>query len=137
MSHEIISTDALLNQIKTLIFSAREKVARNIDTIQVLTCFEIGRLIVEHEQQGSIRAGYGKQILPDLSERLNKEFGKGFSLTNLKLMRQFYLLKKFQFDQVVLGELSNAEKSQTLSDQLLSSDPKRVLFSARKSMMPL
>jgi predicted nuclease of restriction endonuclease-like (RecB) superfamily len=58
----------------------------------VYTYFEIGRMIVEEEQNGKERAEYGKQILKELSKRLNAEFGKGFSQRNLEQMRQFYLI---------------------------------------------
>src|SRR5512136_529971 len=75
----------LLTDIRTLILSARQMAVRTIDTIQVLTNFEIGRRIVEQEQKGEQRAEYGKKILEKLSEHLGNEFGKGFSLTNLKL----------------------------------------------------
>ena len=56
----------------------------------VSTYFEIGRRIVEQEQNGSPRAGYGENVLNELSEKLTQEFGKGFSVTNLKQMRSFY-----------------------------------------------
>jgi hypothetical protein len=67
----------------------------------VLTYFEIGRRIVEEEQNGEERAEYGKEHIPDLSRLLTKEFGKGFSATNLKQMRTFYIIY---------------QKRQTLSD---------------------
>lgn len=53
--------------------------------------WEIGRVIVEEEQKGKKRAGYGEALLAELSRRLTKDFGKGFTETNLKYMRQFYL----------------------------------------------
>ena len=56
----------------------------------VYTYLEIGRMIVEEEQNGTERAEYGKQILKDLSNRLSTEFGKGFSVTNLQQMKNFY-----------------------------------------------
>jgi hypothetical protein len=56
------------------------------------TYFEIGKLIVEEEQNGKERAVYGKQLIADLSQKLSTEFGKGFSATNLKQMRTFYLI---------------------------------------------
>jgi predicted nuclease of restriction endonuclease-like (RecB) superfamily len=59
--------------------------------IQVQTCWEIGRHIVEFEQGGSDRAQYGKQLLPALAATLTEEFGKGFDVTNLRHMRGFYL----------------------------------------------
>lgn len=57
----------------------------------VYTYFEIGRTIVEEEQNGNIRAEYGKQVMIELSKKLTEEFGKGFSRRNLEQMRQFYL----------------------------------------------
>lgn len=57
----------------------------------VETYFEVGRMIIEEEQGGNIRAEYGKQILIELSKKLTTEFGKGFSKRNLEQMRQFYL----------------------------------------------
>jgi predicted nuclease of restriction endonuclease-like (RecB) superfamily len=57
----------------------------------VRTNFEIGRLIVEHEQQGAQRAEYGKLVLKTLADRLTAEFGRGFSKSNLEYMRRFFL----------------------------------------------
>ena len=81
---------------------ARKSVVKTVNKTMVYTYFEIGRIIVEEEQKGKARAEYGKQIIKELSQRLTREFGKGFSTTNLKQMRQFYL---------------TFSKSQTLSDQ--------------------
>lgn len=83
--------DTLFASIRDLILSARKAAVRNVDTLQVLTSFEIGRRIVEQEQKGSQRAEYGKLILQNLSERLTAEFGSGFSKRNLEYMRRFYL----------------------------------------------
>ncbi len=82
---------ALIAEVRGLIQSARHAAATTVNTLQVLTNFEIGRRIVEHEQQGAARAEYGKELLKELSARLTEEFGKGFSTTNLKLMRQFFI----------------------------------------------
>jgi predicted nuclease of restriction endonuclease-like (RecB) superfamily len=81
----------LFREIRELILSARKAVVRNIDAIQVITSFEIGRRIVKHEQKGSARAQYGKQLLVDLSTHLTNEFGRGSSRSNLEYMRKFYL----------------------------------------------
>jgi len=108
----------LISQIRQRIITARSAVARNIKTLQVFTNFEIGRLIVENEQEGASRAGYGKETLRELSTQLSAEFGKGFSLTNLKLIRQFYLTYRDQIGQQLSGQSPNTPKSQTLSDQL-------------------
>ncbi|WP_198134476.1 DUF1016 N-terminal domain-containing protein [Geotalea uraniireducens] len=53
--------------------------------------WNVGRMIVEEEQQGMERAGYGKALIRDLSERLTSEFGSGFGVSNLSYFRQFYL----------------------------------------------
>ena len=110
--------DSLLKELRKLIVSARKTATRAVDTIQVATNFEIGRRIVEHEQQGKARAEYGKVLLRALSLRMTEEFGRGFSLTNLKLMRQFYLLYRDRIGQTVSGQFDVDGKSQTLSDQL-------------------
>lgn len=81
----------LVAEVRELIQSARRGVASVVDTFQVLTNFEIGRRIVEHEQQGAKRAAYGKEVLKELSVRLTEEFGRGFSKANLEYMRRFYL----------------------------------------------
>jgi len=81
----------LVQEIRNLVQNARKAAAQNVNSLQVITNFEIGRRIVEHEQKGSRRAGYGKQILDEISHSLTEEFGHGFSSTNLRYMRRFYL----------------------------------------------
>lgn len=83
---------ALIVEVRDLIHSARRGVASVVDTLQVMTNFEIGRRIVEHEQKGAKRAAYGAEVLKELSTRLEAEFGRGFSLVNLSNMRRFFLL---------------------------------------------
>ena len=116
------NSNPLFSEIRELIISARKAVSRSVDTLQVLTHFEIGRRIVEHEQQGAEQAEYGKQVLKELSKRLTDEFGKGFSLTNLKLMRQFFLLNRHRIGQTASGQLTAEEKSQTVSEPLRKSE---------------
>ena len=88
-----------ITEIKTLLVQARSKVYKNINAIMTQTYFEIGRRIVQEEQNGKSRADYGKNLLQNLSSALTKEFGKGFSVAKLKNMRQFYLA--FQNRQTV------------------------------------
>lgn len=76
--------------ISVLLDNARRQAKTAVNTAMVYTYYEIGRRIVEEEQHGQDRAAYGQQLLQGLSEYLTKEFGKGFSLTNLKQFRQFY-----------------------------------------------
>ena len=80
----------LVEKVRVLVQSARRAVAASFNSLQVLTNLEIGRLIVEHEQQGSQRADYGELVMGTLSTRLTAEFGRGFSKRNLEYMRQFY-----------------------------------------------
>lgn len=79
--------------------------------------YEIGRMIVEDEQQGKHRAGYGKQVLQGLSAKLVTHFGKGFSVDNLENMRRFYLV----FSQTSLSDIA---KSETMSRQLTNEQTK-------------
>jgi len=81
----------LVKEIRDLVQSARRAASQHVNTLQVATNFEIGRRIVEHEQQGSRRAEYGKRILVELSRQLTNELGRGFSERNLENMRRFYL----------------------------------------------
>ncbi len=78
------------DKIAELLKNARNKVIQTVNSTMVFTYYEIGRLIVEEEQKGRQRAEYGKQLLKGLSKRLNSEFGRGFSVTNLQQMKNFY-----------------------------------------------
>ena len=81
----------LFSQIKQVLDDARRHVARTVNTTMVKAYWQVGKYIVEYEQQGKERAEYGKGVIKNLSERLMKEYGSGFTVTNLKIMRQFYL----------------------------------------------
>lgn len=81
----------LLNALRELIQQGRQQALRAVDMVQVQTCWEMGRHIVEFEQGGESRAAYGKKLLPNLAIALSREFGKGFDATNLRHMRGFYL----------------------------------------------
>ena len=82
----------LFKQVATLIQAARQSVAHSANLAMVHTYFEVGRMIVEDEQAGQVRAAYGQQTLRLLSERLTDRFGKGFSVDNLERMKKFFLL---------------------------------------------
>ena len=81
----------LYRRIREIVESARAGVARTVNTAQVVSNWLIGREIVEEEQKGSARADYGEQLARALAERLQADFGSGYSYPNLKLIRQFYL----------------------------------------------
>lgn len=80
----------LLEALRDLVRNARQRALRAVDTIQVQTCWELGRHIVEFEQAGASRATYGQRLLATLSSGLTMEFGKGFDERNLRHMRSFY-----------------------------------------------
>ncbi len=112
---------SLIAEVRQLIQSARRGVSSVIDTFQVLANFEIGRRIVEHEQKGEKRAAYGTELLNELSARLTEEFGRGFSITNLKLMRQFFVEYRPRIGQAVSDQSFRLLSiGQTVSDQLPS-----------------
>jgi hypothetical protein len=85
------SNNQLFGKIADLLTEARKYVVTSVNQTIVLTYFEVGRLIVVDEQHGEERAEYGKSVLKELSIRLTKEFGKGYSVRNLEQMRKFYL----------------------------------------------
>jgi predicted nuclease of restriction endonuclease-like (RecB) superfamily len=109
-----------LEGVRDLIVGAHSTVARGVDLVQVHTNFEIGRRIIQEEQRGKDRAAYGKQVVGALAGRLTSEFGRGFSDTNLKLMRLFYLQNQNQnrIRQSPTDESKALAKSQPLTDQL-------------------
>ena len=90
---------SLYNKIASILEESRKFVAATVNTAMVQTYFEIGRLIVEEEQHGNIRAEYGKETLKNLSIKLTANYGKGFSQRNLEQMRQFYLVYSTQIPQ--------------------------------------
>lgn len=94
-----------LQDISELLINARKQAKTAVNLSMVYAYYEIGHRIYEEEQQGKERAAYGKYLLKELSDHLSKKFGKGFSITNLKQMRQFYLT--YRDDQI----------SQKVSDQ--------------------
>ena len=83
-------TDNLFNRIAELIEQSRQQVAMAINVAEVYTKYEIGHHIIENEQQGKARAGYGKGVLKELSARLTERFGSGWSVETLDRCRKFY-----------------------------------------------
>jgi hypothetical protein len=89
---EMEKTNSLYAEIRAVLEKARSSAYRAVNLAMVQAYWQIGYLIVEHEQEGKEQAEYGKALLKELSGRLSGEFGKGFDVTNLRKMRQFYLL---------------------------------------------
>ena len=96
--------ERLFQSIAAVIGEAHSHVRRAVNSAMVQAYWQIGQLIVEHEQQGHTRAAYGKQQLNALSRRLTGHFGKGFEVSNLRSMRRFYLA--FPIQETVSLELS-------------------------------
>lgn len=88
---ELTTNDNLIQNIAQIIEQARNHVRQTVNSAMVLSYWEIGRLLVEDEQQGKHKAEYGKYTLKIVSERLTEMFGKGFDERNLRNMRAFYL----------------------------------------------
>ena len=86
-----LTNNNIYQEIKELLYSAKNRVYQTINTTMTQTYYQIGKRIVEEEQGGEIRAEYGKSLLKLLSVQLINEFGKGFSVDNLENMRRFYL----------------------------------------------
>ena len=101
---DIVKNTSFISDIKALINEARMHIVRSVNTAMVVTYWEIGRRIVEEEQNGSNRAEYGKYLIENLAKELTADFGKGFGATNLKYFRQFYLT--FPIRHTLCGELS-------------------------------
>ena len=86
-----LTNNNIYQEIKELLYSAKNRVYQTINTTMTQTYYQIGKRIVEEEQGGEIRAEYGKSLLKLISVQLINEFGKGFSVDNLENMRRFYL----------------------------------------------
>jgi predicted nuclease of restriction endonuclease-like (RecB) superfamily len=90
---KLITNDNLFyNRVANLLRNAKQLVVHNVNSVMVNTYYLVGKMIVEKEQQGKMRAEYGKELIQKLSKRLQREFGKGFSVDNLENMRRFYIV---------------------------------------------
>jgi len=94
----------LFEDIRSLVLEARTAVAQSANLVQVWTNFQIGRIIIEHEQKGTVRAGYAQRLPTSLSTRLTTEFGRGFSRSNLEYFRKFYLTYRGRISQSLIGK---------------------------------
>ncbi|HRE79018.1 MAG TPA: PDDEXK nuclease domain-containing protein [Flavobacterium sp.] len=122
MSGEI-QNKVLFQQVVALVKNAQQQVIRTINSTMVYTYFEIGRMIVEEEQNGKERAAYGKQVLKELSKELTKEFGRGFSVDNLQNMRKLYFVYSNYETVSSISKVEN-KKSETVSSiSLISEKP--------------
>lgn len=97
----------LYDRIREILESARTSVVRSVNTAQVVANWLIGREIVEEQQQGKERAGYGEALLADLAKRLTEQFGRGWSVRQLEYCRSFYLA----YPALISAENWNAMRS--------------------------
>ena len=103
----------IIEDIKEVIVSSRQKVAYEVNNTMLLAYWNVGKIIVENEQNGNIKAEYGKQVMKELSKELRKILGSGFSVSNLFNMRRFYITyPKFQ---TLSGKLSWSHYCELLS----------------------
>ena len=96
---------SLFQKSKELIDNARSNMGQMANTITVITSFLLGHYIIEQEQQGQERAKYGSKIIDSLSAYLTKEYGRGFSRSNVAGMRQFYMTYKDREDEIIQSQI--------------------------------
>lgn len=90
---EVLQTqNSFYHDIKSILQTARDNAYKSVNFIMVEAYWNIGKKIVEVEQNGETKAKYGSNLISELSKQLTVDFGKGFNTTNLKMMRQFYLI---------------------------------------------
>ena len=104
-SDELNATAMLYEQVREILDAGRNRVARSVNSEMVRAYWLIGQAIVQHEQQGEARADYGTRLIESLAARFKADKVKGFTATNLKYMRQFYLAYP-QKIHALRGELS-------------------------------
>ena len=98
-----IEVNELYNNIKELVEQSRNRVYRTVNVEMINLYWNIGKMIVE-KQEGNKRAKYGDLLIEEISKKLKKHFGKGFSIQNLRRMRQFYIT--YPIRSSIMSELS-------------------------------
>lgn len=131
----------LFSRIASLIETSRARVVTAVNVAEVYTKYEIGRYIIEDEQGGSIRAQYGKKVLKELSEKLTRRFGDGWSVDTLEKCRKFYYIymisatpsrklatdTSFDISETVLRKLQSTDTEETASNIDTISAPRFIL----------
>jgi hypothetical protein len=121
----------LYREIRAVLEEARAGAYRAVNTVMVQAYWHVGRLIVEHEQGGKRRAAYGEAVLEDLSRRLTDEFGRGFTVRNLRNMRQFF--ECFRIRHAVRAESGDPKQG---APRLESGGTSRKRYAARAEAGP-
>jgi predicted nuclease of restriction endonuclease-like (RecB) superfamily len=105
--------DLLVTEIRAIMDAARSNLSREVNTTMLNTYWQVGRTIVEREQNGELKAQYGTKLLTELSKRLSKELGRGYSRSNLYNMRELYM--QYPKIQMASGKLSWSHYLELLS----------------------
>jgi predicted nuclease of restriction endonuclease-like (RecB) superfamily len=136
-----LQNKVVFHQVAELLQNARQQVLHTVNSTMTITYFEIGKIIVEEEQNGKDRAEYGKKLLKGLSQQLTKEFGKGFSVRNLEQIRQFYIIySKFESLIRILGiknTQSLTKKFKSQKTQTVSAEFKKLDYQTLSSFFKL
>lgn len=117
------AADSLYREIRAVLELARAGAYRAVNTAMVQAYWHVGQLIVEFEQGGRKRAAYGASLLDELSRRITAEFGRGFTPTNLRYMRQFY--QAFPIHHALRDESVPAGKQNAARSELAIHHPAR------------
>jgi len=127
-----ISEDtAFYKQVADFLAEARRFAKRQLDRTMVTAYYEIGRMIVEREQQGQKRARYGSKLIKGLSEYLSEQYGKGFSVVNLQSIRKFYQVYSPSIQQSLTAKSETPEKGKTLLSVFDANPQKEQSLSAK------
>ena len=102
---DLTNVDSVYQRIVEYLQTVRYTILQTINTEMVLVYWRIGKEIIDQEQYGEVRAAYGEELIRNLSKKLTNEFGKGYSVSNLRNMRQFYLSYQDEIHQTPSGEL--------------------------------
>ena len=102
-----LSDSNFYEQIGNFLDFSKQLAKKQLDTTIAMTYYEVGRMIVEREQEGEERAKYSVKLLQELAEYLSEKYGKGYSMANLRSMRKFYQTYMTQIQQTVSAEFEN------------------------------
>lgn len=118
MNKEISNINKTYSTIRSILDNARSKVYRTVNFVMVQAYWNIGKIIVEEEQKGKDKAEYGSYLIKELSEKLTKDFGKGFSEQSLRNMRQFY--NCFSIRSALRSKLDKTKKNHLTHTELVN-----------------
>lgn len=135
---------AFLENVSELLIQARKNVKTAVNLSMVYAYYEVGRRIVLEEQKGKGRAEYGTFLMKELSGYLTKQLGKGFSVTNLKQMRQFYLIYVNYYDRKVklseenptIGIILCKDKHRSVVEMTLPENNNQIFASRYQTVLP-